>query len=355
MDFTPPAQEIEYLLRRSTAAGAATLALQYLEEYCPWTAIAVCEAAVRLGLVDPALTLCLADAHFRAGRAPEALAVVDDLLGEVPDHLGAQSLQARVLAALGKPTAARDILLRVVTRYPDYPGALAAMSSVMFPGPPYRAVIDHLHRLLRPATYLEIGVETGETLALAVTARLPVGIDPHPEKLVVTTSPNTRLYPMTSDEFFARKTVRAVFEGHPLDVAFIDGMHQFEYVLRDFANVERWCTRDSTILLHDCLPVASVAARRERASTFWVGDTWKALECLLDYRPDLRIRVIPTGPSGLVVVRHLDPSSTVLVDRMDEIRARYRDRVYPHEPGAWPARYPMVSNDDEGLGQAAAI
>jgi predicted O-methyltransferase YrrM len=354
MNFIPPAPQIERLLQSSTAADAATLARQYLEDDRPWTAIAVCEAAFRLGLVDPALTLCLADAHFRTGHAPEALAIVNDLLGDVPAHLAAQSLQARLLAAIGNPAAAREVLLRVVARYPDYPGALAALSGLMFPGPSYRAVIDRLHRLLRPATYLEIGVETGETLALAAAAGVAVGIDPHPEKMVIAPSPNTRLYPMTSDEFFARETAGTVFQGQPIDLAFIDGMHWFENVLRDFAHVESWCTPASTILLHDCLPVTGVAARRERASSFWVGDTWKALECLLEYRPDLRIRVIPTAPSGLVVVRHLDPDSTVLADRMEEILTRYRDRACSDEPGAWPGRYPMVANDNEGLLQTVA-
>src|SRR5207249_4978358 len=108
------------------------------------------------------------------GRGREALAVVGDLLGDVPDHLAAQFLQAQVLATLGEPTAAREILLRIIARYPDYPGALAALSSVVFPGPAYRAVIDQLHGVLRPATYLEIGVETGETLALAAAAGIVV-------------------------------------------------------------------------------------------------------------------------------------------------------------------------------------
>jgi tetratricopeptide (TPR) repeat protein len=293
--------------------------------------------------------LCLADAYFRAGRVPEALTVVDGLLDDSPDHLAAQFLQAQVLAALGRPSAACRTLRRVIDRYPDYPGALAALSSVMFPGPPYRVVIEHLHRLLQPATYLEVGLETGKTFALAAATRIAVGIDPHPEKVVVPASPNSRIYQMTSDEFFSREHAGAVFDGQAIDLAFIDGLHWFEYVLRDFANVERWCAPASTILLHDCLPIATVAAQRERASTFWVGDTWKALECLLEYRPDLHIHVVPTGPSGLVIVRHLDPRSTVLSDRMPEICARDRDRPYPHDPGVWPTRYPMVCNDDEGV------
>jgi hypothetical protein len=104
-------------------------------------------------------------------------------------------------------------------------------------------------------------------------------------------------------------------------------------------------------VLHDCLPVASVAARRERASTFWVGDVWKALDVLLAYRPELRIRVVPTAPSGLVVVRGLSPGSTVLLDRMEEILAVYRD-AEPWSPNEWPRRYPLVRNDEAGLALA---
>jgi tetratricopeptide (TPR) repeat protein len=353
MDFIPSTPQIETLLKRSTAADATLLAREYLDDYCPWTAVAVCEAAMRLGFVDPALKVCLADAHFQAGRSLEAVAVLNEVLRDSPDHHAAQLLYARVLAELGQSMATRDALLRILGDYPDYPGALATLSTVTFPGPAYRAVIARLHSILRPATYLEIGVETGETLALASDARRVAGVDPHPEKMVVETPPHCRFYPMTSDQFFARETSDSVFEGHAPDLAFIDGMHWFEYVLRDFINVERWCTPHSTIVLHDCLPVAAVAAQRERASTFWVGDTWKALECLLEYRPDLRIRVVPTAPSGLVVVRDLDPNSTVLVANMNDILKRYRDVAYRHEPSTWSARYPMVGNDIQGLDDAA--
>ena len=36
-----------------------------------------------------------------------------------------------------------------------------------FPGPDYREILALLHRLLQPARYLEIGVNTGKSFALA--------------------------------------------------------------------------------------------------------------------------------------------------------------------------------------------
>ncbi|HEX7670852.1 MAG TPA: hypothetical protein VF395_14755, partial [Polyangiaceae bacterium] len=92
--------------------------------------------------------------------------------------------------------------------------------------------------------------------------------------------------------------------------------------------------------------------RRERASVFWVGDVWKVLEILLDHRPDLRITVVPTAPSGLVVVRGLDPHSSVLGSLMDGLVREYRDREYLHVPGEWPQRYRVVQNDEAGLARA---
>jgi hypothetical protein len=97
-----------------------------------------------------------------------------------------------------------------------------------------------------------------------------------------------------------------------------DGMHLFEFALRDFANLERACTDDSVVLLHDCLPNdAAVAARRRTKG--WTGDVWKLVVCLRKYRPDLEITVVDVPESGLGIVRGLDPRSTVLDDRRDEV------------------------------------
>jgi hypothetical protein len=122
--------------------------------------------------------------------------------------------------------------------------------------------------------------------------------------------------------------------------------------LRDFVHVEAWSSPNTVVLLHDCLPVCEAAAARQRISKFWVGDVWKALEILREMRPDLRITVIPTPPSGLVVIRGLDASSRVLSESMSQLVARFADRTYPHHYGNWRGVYPLVENGPIGIEQA---
>jgi hypothetical protein len=107
--------------------------------------------------------------------------------------------------------------------------------------------------------------------------------------------------------------------GLPIDLAFIDGMHQFEFALRDFINIEKHCSPRSTILIHDVYPLTRLSAERERQTLFWSGDIWRIILILRKYRPDLSVNVIATAPTGLGVVRGLDPGSRVLAERMEQI------------------------------------
>jgi hypothetical protein len=256
---------------------------------------------------------------------------------------------------MGRGPEATAVLRTLVSRQPDFPGALQALATLMFPGPPYREVLRRIHDILRPRTYLEIGVEHGTTLALAVHSQQVVGIDPVPRPPTRELPPTARLFHTTSDAFFAQHAREQVFGADVVELAFIDGMHWFEYALRDFCNVERWCAPTSTVILHDCLPVAGIAASRERQTTFWVGDTWKALECLLHERPDLHISIVPCHPSGLVVVQHLDPESSVLSTRLEALSAHYLPLAYPYEPGVLPGHYPIVPNTEAHLARALGV
>lgn len=317
-------------------------------------AVAIAVASRRLGLGSDALDLSEAAARAAQSDVQGAKALVDGVLARNPEHPLGLHTQARLLVELGDPAQAKASLGRLIDVFPDYPGAHGLLAALAFPGPPYKDVLARLHRFLRPHTYLEIGVEYGATLALATTATIAAGVDPAP--LSAEKRPaGARFYEMTSDEFFARESVDTVFDGKPVDVAFIDGMHWFEYALRDFVNVERWAAPSSAIVLHDCLAVTPLAARRERASTFWVGDVWKVLEVLLALRPDLHISVVPTRPSGLVVVRRLDPASRVLSDNLAEIVERHFDAPYPYALATWPDRYPFVANSEAGLARALGL
>jgi hypothetical protein len=300
------------------------------------------------------LALIEARARFGLGEAQAALAVVSALLAEQPDALLPRYYEAQFLSQSGRATQAAVSLRRLIERMPDFPGALQALAQLVFPGPPYREVLGRLHAALRPRTYLEIGVEHGTSLALAVHSEQAVGVDPVPRLPTRALPPGTRLFHTTSDAFFLGHRREEVFGDQRVDLAFIDGMHQFEYALRDFHNVERWCGPRSTIVLHDCLPAAPIAASRERRTSFWVGDTWKALDYLLRERADLTISIVPCYPSGLIVVQNVDPTASPTSEVLEARAAHYLPLEYPYEPGAWPSHYPIVPNSEAALARLLA-
>ena len=188
----------------------------------------------------------------------------------------------------------------------------------------YLPWLEQLHRRLRPRVYLEIGTESGASLAYADC--LSIAVDPRfrLEGDVMGARPELHLFQGTSDAFFAGGLLDRL--GLRIDLAFLDGMHLFEYLLRDFLNTEPHMQPDGTMLLHDCVPFDAAVADRDwdRARTAsWTGDVWKLIPILREYRPDLTVQVLDLAPTGLVVVTGLDPQNTVLRDRQDEIVARY--------------------------------
>jgi hypothetical protein len=203
--------------------------------------------------------------------------------------------------------------------------------------PPHRGIsylkmLAEMHAALKPRCYLEIGSRWGDSLKLS---RSPtIAIDPAfqlPE-MFAAERPHLRLFEMTSDRFFSDHSPTAIL-GEDVSFAFLDGMHRFEFLLRDFMNTERFCARSSVIALHDCVPVSSAMVAREqdapRADEFdvlpgaWAGDVWKLLPILRQYRPDLHVTVFDCPPTGLAFVSNLDPTSQVLQDHYDQIVETY--------------------------------
>jgi hypothetical protein len=195
-----------------------------------------------------------------------------------------------------------------------------ALAAAELTGEHYLALLARLHAYLQPRTYMEIGVSTGNSLRLAGAYTRALGIDPHP-CVEYPLGKGTKIFAETSDEFFARRDLRQELGGCALELAFIDGMHRFEFVLRDFINLEPHCSRNGAILLHDGYPLDATTSSRTRATKFFSGDTWRALLALKKYRPDLRIATLAAPPTGLTVVRALDPGSRVLAQHYDEIVA----------------------------------
>ena len=200
-------------------------------------------------------------------------------------------------------------------------------------GPMYREFVRVVASVKRARSYLEVGVYNASTLSIIECAS--IGVDPEFafDRNPMGKKPSLRLYQMTSDDYFRDHDPRTDFGG-PVDVAFLDGMHLFEYLLRDFINTERACAPGSVILLDDCLPINIEMAERERrphlrkdraVAAWWTGDVWKVLHILREYRPELKIVPVDVVPTGSIAVTNLDPDSTRLQDAYDEIVARYMD------------------------------
>jgi methyltransferase family protein len=213
-------------------------------------------------------------------------------------------------------------------------------------GESYLALLARLHAYLQPRTYVEIGVSTGSSLVLAGAETEALGIDPAP-RLEHVLGPRMRVFAETSDAFFAGRDLRAQLGGRAVELAFIDGMHLFEFALRDFMNLERHCSRQGAILLHDCYPLDEATASRERRTVFWSGDVWRALLALKKYRPELRIALLAAPPSGLAVLRGLDPGSRVLAERYDEIVADLKSVPYGALEGRKAEMLNLVPGDWE--------
>lgn len=185
-------------------------------------------------------------------------------------------------------------------------------------------VLSHIHRHLQPRRYLEIGVQFGRSLALATCPA--IGVDPMP--LVSTPLPDSvRLVRNTSDAYFVEQSDPD--ELRPLDLAFIDGMHLFEFVLRDFINIERYAGPHTLVLIDDILPGHPAQATRDRRTRAWTGDVWKLLPALRQHRPDLNLLLLDAHPTGVLCVSGFRENDTRLTKAYERIVADWCGDKFP--------------------------
>ncbi len=179
-------------------------------------------------------------------------------------------------------------------------------------------LLNKIHEQLQPEFYFEIGVQMGKSLALAKCEAL--GVDPMP--MVAQILPTTaKVITSSSDTFFMQQSDLLLHKS--IDFSFIDGMHLFEYALRDFINVEKYAQPYSLVVIDDIFPGHPDQAKRERNTRAWTGDVWKVKETLEKYRPDLFILAVDAYPTGLLLISALDPNSTILTDNYQTILNEY--------------------------------
>ena len=185
-------------------------------------------------------------------------------------------------------------------------------------------LLKHLHVLLQPRTYFEIGVRRGVSLQLSRAKTIAVDPFYEIEREILC---DLHLVRTTSDEFFARRHPLAHFDEPVIDLAFIDGMHLSEYALRDVINVERFCHAGSVIVIDDMLPRTVEEAGRTRRGASehgaWAGDVYKMVAAFRELRPDLICLEVNTRPTGTVVLMTPDPASRVLPEAYDRLVAEF--------------------------------
>ncbi|HXT20740.1 MAG TPA: hypothetical protein VN923_08330, partial [Thermoanaerobaculia bacterium] len=97
--------------------------------------------------------------------------------------------------------------------------------------------------------------------------------------------------------------------------------------------------------IHDCYPFDRRSAERERHRVFWSGDVWRVVVLLKKYRPELVIHTIATGPTGLTVVRNLNPESRLIFERHDELCREFLALDYSYLEDDMPGKLNLFPND----------
>lgn len=119
-------------------------------------------------------------------------------------------------------------------------------------------LINYLIKKKKYKNYLEIGCNLDE-----IFSKIPIekiGVDPV----------RGGNYRGTSDEFF-------FINKSKFDCIFIDGLHEYDQVLKDINNSLKVLSDDGVIILHDCLPAKASHQFVPRSRYLWNGDVWKAV------------------------------------------------------------------------------
>lgn len=267
------------------------------------------QAAMAFVLLESYGDRCLAAGLVREARDAYRRAVLIE-----PSLLPSLAKLLALARAAGRPAAGRWTSARRILAAAEpamLSEAVRATAEAWFGPVGHYEALATIGRTLRPRVYLELGVDQGGSLAVAYPGARRIGVDPAP-RLDRSGHPELELFATTSDAFFDR------FERDlprvAVDLAFIDGLHEARQVLRDFRETERRCRRGATIVLHDVLPLHRVSAEPQRRIEFWVGDCWRVLCLLARQRPDLDIAIVRAAPSGLAVIRNLDPDDRRLFE-----------------------------------------
>lgn len=220
-------------------------------------------------------------------------------------------LSAELLRRQGKLAEARQLCAQLQRDFPGFSEtesclAMCEIDECFNCRYDYYQLLNHAHKILKPTSYIEIGVASGKSLALTRSGTRAIGIDPSATNSDMlfyhSLEENPLLFSMTSDDFFRTQDIVPLIGQPTFDMAFIDGHHSFEQALTDLINLEKVAGPSSVIFIHDCLPINARVAEKERTTGLWCGDVWRIIPCLKELRPDLDIITFPAPPAGLAMI-----------------------------------------------------
>jgi len=136
------------------------------------------------------------------------------------------------------------------------------------------------------------------------------------------------LFQEKSDQFFEKSLQR--FPEIKCELGFIDGMHLFEYALKDFINLNKISSLNSVFLFHDPMPWSYEMVTRNFESlpqnAAWVGDIWKLITIFIELGMKDQVSVLTSAPSGLLAVVNPNQESIFQLEKnFDDIVHRWKD------------------------------
>lgn len=191
-------------------------------------------------------------------------------------------------------------------------------------GLPYLRFLKQVHQKILFDWYLEIGCRTGRSFR-NVRGKT-IAVDPYFRitENVIGSKAQLHIFQEKSDEFFASGFLAQ--NGIELSFSFLDGMHLFEFLLRDIMNTEKHCRPDAVIAIHDCCPRNLKMTTRnleDLPKDAWTGDVWKLIPILQEFRPDIEMTVLDCAPTGLVLLSNLNPDDRTLEGNYGQITKDY--------------------------------
>ena len=191
----------------------------------------------------------------------------------------------------------------------------------------YLHFLRALHRNVYEG-YFEIGTRTGDSLVLSQSPS--IAIDPFFQlnENPIGNKDFCLMFQETSDSFFENRLPK--LSGLKCQLAFIDGMHLFEYALKDFINLAKISSEKALFLFHDPIPWTFKMATRNNETLerneAWTGDIWKLVHILIDAGMKDNINLLGSAPSGLLAVLNPDKKIIAKLEKnYDKICAQWLD------------------------------